>query len=437
MLPAVPDQIDATEQLAPVGETLYEITERARDANRPDGTPFSPTASPTYRKAIFVIGAPRSGTTWLQQMMAVHPDVATSGESHLFCEGFDRLIQNHEEPDPFLRPYQHLATWVSRARLVELLRGVHDELFDSMRRLVRPSASRVLDKTPNHRQHASLLHEVYPDAAYVHIIRDARDVAGSARSLWSFNPEYRHLEDGARVWLDSVTDTRQHLSSGWYHEVRYEDLMTDPTASLAAIWTALDLPAPPDLVEAAAAFARAPINVRPSDDRVGIRKWADQGSAAEQRVIDVAGPLLADLGYITASEAARGRGRPSRLLDQARRTAVDITITSRRQRERRGARRLRVIGQSLATALEQGDEPRLAQLLSTDVEADGLPAEPTEAGIAQRMAALGRGAVVVSMESDQLAIATQLVLPDGARVLLRCWVQGDLIRRVALSPRRS
>ena len=46
---------------------------------------FDPSASPLYGRVAFVVGAPRSGTTWLQQLLYVHPDVATGGESHLFC----------------------------------------------------------------------------------------------------------------------------------------------------------------------------------------------------------------------------------------------------------------------------------------------------------------------------------------------------------------
>src|SRR3954468_24306620 len=90
---------------------------------------FDPSTSPWFGKAIFIVGVPRSGTTWLHQMLSVHPDVVTAGEAHVFCEGISTLLRNHDDPDPNMK----LSTWVSRPELDTLVRQLIDGIFTTMR----------------------------------------------------------------------------------------------------------------------------------------------------------------------------------------------------------------------------------------------------------------------------------------------------------------
>ncbi len=53
-------------------------------------------SSPLRDRVIFIEGAPRSGTTWLLSLLATHPDIAGSRESHVFNYGVDRLFDNFE-----------------------------------------------------------------------------------------------------------------------------------------------------------------------------------------------------------------------------------------------------------------------------------------------------------------------------------------------------
>ena len=130
---------------------------------------------------VFVVGAPRSGTTWLQRLLAAHPRVATGQESHLFSE--------------FVGP--QLRAWRKHERAAAVERGgvgpgcYHTEeeflgiLRDYMRRLLAPlleargTAELFVEKTPGHALYVAEIHELLPEARFIHIIRDARDVVVS------------------------------------------------------------------------------------------------------------------------------------------------------------------------------------------------------------------------------------------------------------------
>ncbi|HVT76367.1 MAG TPA: sulfotransferase, partial [Acidimicrobiales bacterium] len=272
---------------------------------------FDPATSPLYQRLAFVVGAPRSGTTWLQQLLYVHPDVATGGESHLFCEGLPALFANFEHPNGM----SHLSTWVARPELVTAARAFCDHVFETQRAATRPDARMVLEKTPNHRLQAALQAALYPDAHYVHIIRDGRDATASQRELWgATDAEFADADRSAAAWAASVRDVRAHFGSLAYLELRYEDVVADTPGALARIFDHLGLASDDALCAAAAEFGRAPVHTSPQSPGVGVRKHAGD-ALAERAVAVAAGDLLVELGYATAEEvraAAAQRPRPPR-----------------------------------------------------------------------------------------------------------------------------
>jgi hypothetical protein len=270
---------------------------------------FDPSTSPLHGRVAFVVGAPRSGTTWLQQLLYVHPDLATGGESHLFCEGLPELFGNFEHPNGM----SHLSTWVARAELLTAARAFCDRVFETQRAATRPDARLVLEKTPNHRLQAALQAELYPDAHYVHIIRDGRDATASQRELWgTTDGEFADADRAADAWAASVRDARAHFGELAYLELRYEDVIADTPGALGRIFDHLGLTHDAALRDAAADFGRAPVHTSPQSPNVGVRKHAGD-ALAERAVAVAAGDLLVELGYATAEEVARAAStRPPR-----------------------------------------------------------------------------------------------------------------------------
>src|SRR3712207_588613 len=137
--------------------------------------------SPLRDRVIFIEGAPRSGTTWLVHLLATHPQIAgVAAESHLFDFGVDTLFDNLERRNPRARG---LAGYVEREELVELVRDLCDGVLGAMRAHVSPGADFVVEKTPSAFRPDGLDLErkadTYPDAWYVHIVRDRDAVARS------------------------------------------------------------------------------------------------------------------------------------------------------------------------------------------------------------------------------------------------------------------
>ena len=403
---------------------------------------FDPAASPLHGRAVFLVGSPRSGTTWLHQLLAVHPSIATSGESHVLCEGLGTLFENHDDADP----YMNLSTWVSRAELVGLARQLVDGLFLTVRDRARPGATHVLDKTPDHRPHAALLGEVYPDASFIHIIRDGRDVAASAHDLWAgWGGTYRRIDGAAAVWADAVTDIRRHLSGLRYHEVRYEDLVADPARELTAVLDAIGLPHDRAFVEAAVSFGQAPINVRPSDTRVGARKWDDLAPDAERAIVATAGDLLVELGYLDEGQRARALAvrtpaivrrdvavAARRLAAAARRRSRRFVEGRRRRAQVEQVEEVRRAGRRLANALTTG-EGEVAPLLVRHVRLEGHDGM-VEVGrdAVERSLLATRGWRVVAVDADRRACGVQLVGGDGQRRLHRYFVTRGTITRIVV-----
>jgi hypothetical protein len=189
-------------------------------------------SSPLRDRVIFVEGAPRSGTTWLVTLLATHPEIAgVDAESHLFDFGLDRLFDNLEARDP---DYHGLQRYIDRDELVDLARDFCDGVFSGMRAHVSngTAAPFVVEKTPIDGRPGALdierKREVYPDAWYIHIVRDREAVARSLmRAPWMSS--WRSYEDCAAHWDRAVGRARAALGDlPRYREVSYVGLRGDP-----------------------------------------------------------------------------------------------------------------------------------------------------------------------------------------------------------------
>jgi hypothetical protein len=139
-----------------------------------------------------------------------------------------------------------------------------------------------------------LIAEVYPDARFVHIVRDGRDVARSIVAQ-PWGPD--NVEEAAEEWRSSVEAGRNAAPAlgDRVLEVRYEDVLADPATAIPRIYTHHGLEGGiGEALEAAGAKA----NIGRQDSRVGTGKWREGWGRRELRDFDrVAGDLLRELGY--------------------------------------------------------------------------------------------------------------------------------------------
>src|SRR5258708_43792 len=194
---------------------------------------------------LFVVGSTRSGTTLLRGMFDSHPQLAVPWESH-FITQFSRNRARYEHglafdqsafvDDLFLSAFRHWG--VDRERIERALTKRQWVSYpDAVRAVFADYAaargkSRYGDKTPAYVREITLIAAMFPEARFIHIIRDGRNVALSLLTT-SWGPD--SVAEAAMAWKTSVTmgrDAGRRLTADRYREVRYEALVRQPVEHL-------------------------------------------------------------------------------------------------------------------------------------------------------------------------------------------------------------
>jgi Sulfotransferase family len=270
---------------------------------------------------LFVVGCGRSGTTMLRLMLDAHPDLAIPGESHFITALWaDRRRYN----GPNGLDVERLVRDVVRSPRFQLWKTPEAIVRRRVRQLERPTFESVMeatfasyaehrgktrwgDKTPIYVRSIPLLHRLFPNGRFLHVIRDGRDVALSYLTLpWGPDTIWR----SAYKWRRDVSAGRRdggRLRDGRYAEIRYESLVRDPRTTLEAICAFADLPFDHRMLEyhrdgaqrLEAREVRAKYHASAATPpKSGLRDWRNQMKDRDVVAFEsVAGTLLSELGY--------------------------------------------------------------------------------------------------------------------------------------------
>jgi hypothetical protein len=159
-------------------------------------------------------------------------------------------------------------------------------------------------------QNLRLLERLFPDALYVHLIRDGRDAALSFLAMppGIVTETWMHPRTPAQFacqWRTEVAAARRlgGRAGARYLEVRYEELVGDVESTLRRICDFARLEYEPSMVDYA---GNVDVSAKPHQQRLmqpptkGVRDWRTQMSAADVEAFEhVAGDLLRELGYET------------------------------------------------------------------------------------------------------------------------------------------
>jgi hypothetical protein len=195
-------------------------------------------------KTVFLVGCPRSGTTWLQIILGSHPGIATVRETHLFDRYLADLYARYEGEAEKLGK-DGLRVLLDEASFDALSRRFADGVLAAIA-ATKPGCSVALEKTASQIWSTQLMRRLYPEAYFLHIVRDPRAVAASmlayARESWAQEGEADALT-AAEAWLSAVTIGHRELATLGERliELRYEDLVEAPDTSLARILSRLGL----------------------------------------------------------------------------------------------------------------------------------------------------------------------------------------------------
>jgi hypothetical protein len=255
---------------------------------------------------IFLVGARRSGTNWLQRILCTHPDVAgIASETYLFRHGIQQLSERFHQSAPGSTSTGFV--YMEREAMLDALREFCDRVFLGVIAATAPGAVRMIERTPDHVRHLPLIGQIYPDARVVHIVRDGRDVA---RSLLNQTWGPSTMEEAAEEWRSAIEAARAAAPGlAHYREVRYEAFHADPERELGALASWLGLSFSPADIEASLSEAGIRFNVDPAAPRMGAGKWRDALPDEDLATfMRIAGPALSAAGYEDAApEPSPGR----------------------------------------------------------------------------------------------------------------------------------
>jgi hypothetical protein len=303
---------------------------------------------------VIVLGVRRSGTTLLRVMLDRSPELAIPDESY-FVPQLARRHRGVVDRDAFLddlRRLPTLAEWglepgavAARLRPGMTAGEAISAVFATY--AAAQGKQRWGDKTPLYMQHLPVLERLFPDARYVHLIRDGRDAALSFLSVPAglMTEGWGHPRDAqgfACQWATEVAAARAlgaRVGSERYLELRYEALVADPETALCEVCAFAGLTYDPGMLDyvGQTASARKAHQQRLNEPpRAGVRDWRSEMSEDDLRGFEqVAGALLGELGYEVVT---RGRARV-RLASYLARTAAWRGVGTLVQRSPLWARR--------------------------------------------------------------------------------------------------
>jgi hypothetical protein len=197
---------------------------------------------------VFIVGCPRSGTTWLQRLLATHPQIKTGQESRLFeYVGTPLRLWQRDLAKADGRGGTGMAGYLNTEEFFSIQKNYLAALLAPMLKELSPGQI-FLEKTPGHALFIPEIVQLLPAAKIIHLLRDPRDVVASllaASKSWGKDWAPRRAKHAARLWCEHTRRAQaagKLLPPGQFLEVSYEALLANPTRGLVAITRFLNLP---------------------------------------------------------------------------------------------------------------------------------------------------------------------------------------------------
>jgi len=285
--------------------------------------------------APFIVGVGRSGTTLLRLMLDAHPELAIPPET-VFVPELIAAGDAGGDPEGLIDFLRSTRRWpdlqIGDAEMLERFRSLPTLAGGDAARAMftlyaeQRGKERWGDKTPKYSLHMRELEAALPEARFVHLLRDGRDVALSrARMVTGRGDPPPPATRVARRWKRRIGEARDlSREVAHYLEVRYEDLVVDTEPTLRRVCEFIELDWDPRMLEyhshaserleemqralpakgedrdPVSAGQRMQVHALASEPpkRSRVAAWKTEMDDSERAGFErVAGDLLAELGY--------------------------------------------------------------------------------------------------------------------------------------------
>ncbi len=323
------------------------------------------------QRPVFVVGMNGSGTTMMLNCLNAHSELYGFPRETLILPYFIARSKDRDlgTPERFRELWdefraQSCFTWVNEGQppplpehWLELPPGLSTVIDETFLYFARKNGKRRwCEKSPMYAQHIPALHGLFPQASFIHMIRDGRSCAASFQRRWGYHPGrtiYR--------WKKVIAAARQGAKQcgANYLEVNYERLTRDPRAEMERVCQFLKV----GFEDGVLSPSRKPRHMGSQADVITDSKprWQSQFDAKRIRSLEsIAGQSLDDLGYPVqfvkgSSDPSVHRLRYWAFLDYSRRvTAVvwdDLTRPKKHKWDSLGGRIGRAIRQKFTSKI--------------------------------------------------------------------------------------
>jgi len=215
----------------------------------------------------FILGNPRSGTSLFRLMLNSHPNIIVPPES-VFLQWWHEKYKNWSKKNSQntidVEEYVHdilnskkIEDWnLIRQELINKINRLNPSNYGELSSIIyccynkfKSDIDLIGDKNNYYIHHLDLINSIYPNAKYIHLIRDGRDVACSYKKIKSLqtNSKYKpdlvfKIKDIALEWSENNFKIEKFLNNKMSLKIRYEDLLIDPIFYLSKVCKYLEIP---------------------------------------------------------------------------------------------------------------------------------------------------------------------------------------------------
>lgn len=256
-------------------------------------------------RPMFVLGCPRSGTTLIGGFL-LPSDWGNAVETHFITKYASVALQS-DLANP--KVFKSIAGRIIRERpimqweipwdLDDLYQATEPKSYSELVNQICLARSRKLgfprwaDKTPSFSFHVPLLADLFPNAKFIFIYRDGRDVANSLlERKWGPNKIWAAAEYW-RTCCNALLESEKRIPENQLLSIRYEKLLEDPDPILRRLLAFLEYQASDEQIEQMASRVRGNNS----------NKWKTNLSQKSIQIFErTAGAMLRKLGYETSTE---------------------------------------------------------------------------------------------------------------------------------------
>lgn len=219
----------------------------------PEQSPIAPAPVQSTRrqpanisKPVFIVAAPRSGSTLLFETLAASSQLCTvGGEAHWLVEGIAELRPGAPGVNSNRLTAEHATPRVADDIREQILARLQDH---AGQQLAEPGPRRFLEKTPKNALRIPFFDRVFPDAQFIFLWRDPRENISSIMEAWRSGQwrTYPKLEGFEGPWSLLLPPDWRAMNGKPLHEIaawqwrRTNDIVMDDLRSLPAErWTVL------------------------------------------------------------------------------------------------------------------------------------------------------------------------------------------------------